>query len=112
MYRAGKRQHLHEFYRCFCKVAGPGVPIWSLWSIENTRMDFYIPEKKWAVKLVTHHERLDETISWFTEDGDYQPWEGEYEFDEYIIIDCATSLPSHGMLSHSILGCVVSFTDI
>lgn len=71
-------------------------------------MDFYIPEKKWAVKLVTHHQRLDETIFWFTEDGEYQPWEGEYEFDEYIIIHCATSLPSHGMLSHSILGCVVS----
>lgn len=81
-------------------------------SIENTRMDFYILEKKWAVKLVTHHDRLDETVSWFREDGDYQPCEGEYEFDGYIIIDCAASLPSNSMLFHSILGCVVSFTDI
>jgi hypothetical protein len=39
-------------YRCFNVVAGRGVPTCSEWSrTKEGRVDFWIPEKKWAVEL-------------------------------------------------------------
>ena len=40
-------------------MAGRSVPIFSQWSrTEEGRVDFYIPEKKWAVELLRDHDKV------------------------------------------------------
>ena len=40
-------------------MAGRAVPIFSQWSrTEEGRVDFYIPEKKWAVELLRDHDKV------------------------------------------------------
>jgi len=62
-------------------------------------VDFYIPEKKWAIELLRNHDKVDEHISRFKEGGKYHPWLKENMVKDWIIIDCATSLPTKGVLS-------------
>ena len=93
-------QYQDEFYRGFTHVAGRGVPISSEWSrTKDGRVDFYIPEKKWAIELLRDHNRVDEHISRFKEGGKYHPWLKENIIKDWIIIDCATSLPTKGVFS-------------
>lgn len=86
-----------EFYRGFVHTAGQGVPISSEWSrTKDGRVDFYIPEKKWAIELLRNHIKVEEHISRFKEGGKYHPWLKEKMVKNWIIIDCATSLPTKG----------------
>ncbi|ODM16145.1 hypothetical protein SI65_08579 [Aspergillus cristatus] len=88
-------QYQDEFYRGFVHVAGRGVPISSEWSrTKDGRVDFYIPEKKWAIELLRDHGEVDEHISRFKAGGKYHPWLEEKMIEDWIIIDCATSLPT------------------
>jgi hypothetical protein len=87
-------QYQSEFYRGFVHTAGQGVPISSEWSrTKDGRVDFYIPEKKWAIELLRDHIKVDEHITRFKEGGKYHPWLKEKMVKDWIIIDCATSLP-------------------
>ncbi|BCR87894.1 uncharacterized protein ACHE_40458A [Aspergillus chevalieri] len=93
--RPVEAQYQDEFYRGFTHVAGQGVPISSEWSrTKDGRVDFYIPEKKWAIELLRNHYKVDEHISRFKEGGKYHPWLKENIIKDWIIIDCATSLPT------------------
>jgi len=93
-------QYQDEFYGGFTHVAGRGVPISSEWSrTKDGRVDFYIPEKKWAIELSRNHDKVDEHISRFKEGGKYHPWLKENMIEDWIIIDCATSLPTKGVFS-------------
>jgi len=90
-------QYQSEFYRGFVHTAGQGVPISSEWSrTKDGRVDFYIPEKKWAIELLRNHIKVEEHISRFKEGGKYHPWLKENMVEDWIIIDCATSLPTKG----------------
>ena len=61
-----------EFYKAFNIVVRRGVPISSEWSgTKDDRVDFQIPEKKWAVELLRDHSRVDEHISRFKEGRKY-----------------------------------------
>ncbi|BCR83119.1 crinkler effector domain-containing protein [Aspergillus chevalieri] len=93
--RPVEAQYQDEFYRGFVHVAGRGVPISSEWSrTKDGRVDFYIPEKKWAIELLRDHGEVDEHISRFKAGGKYHPWLEEKMIEDWIIIDCATSLPT------------------
>ncbi|ODM16358.1 hypothetical protein SI65_08358 [Aspergillus cristatus] len=93
--RPVEAQYQDEFYKGFVHVAGQGVPISSEWSrTKDGRVDFYIPEKKWAIELLRDHIKVDEHISRFKEGGKYHPWLKEKMVKDWIIIDCATSLPT------------------
>ncbi|BCR86719.1 ATP-binding protein [Aspergillus chevalieri] len=93
--RPVEAQYQDEFYGGFTHVAGRGVPISSEWSrTKDGRVDFYIPEKKWAIELLRNHDKVDEHISRFKEGGKYHPWLKENMVKDWIIIDCATSLPT------------------
>lgn len=96
-------QYQDEFYRGFVHVAGRGLPISSEWSrTKNGRVDFYIPEKKWAIELLRDHGEVDEHISRFKAGGKYHPWLEEKMIKDWIIIDCATSLPTKGVFLLSV----------
>jgi len=62
-------------------------------------VDFYIPEKKWAIELLRDHIAVNEYISRFKEGGKYHPWLKENMIEGWIIIDCATSLPTKSVFS-------------
>ncbi|BCR87943.1 ATP-binding protein [Aspergillus chevalieri] len=95
--RPVEAQYQDEFYRGFNHVAGRGVLISSEWSrTKDSRVDFYIPEKKWVIELLRNHDKVDEHISQFKEGGKYHPWLKENMVEDWIIIDCATSLPTKG----------------
>lgn len=84
-----------EYYRCFNVIAGRGVPICSEWSrTKDGRVDFWIPEKKWAVELLREEDRVLEHISRFQEGGRYHSWITDGMITDWIIINCATSLPT------------------
>jgi len=96
--RPVEAQYQAEFYRGFVHTAGQGVPISTEWSrTRDGRVDFYIPEKKWAIELLRDHIEVNEHISRFKEGGKYHPWLKEKMVKDWIIIDCATSLPTNGM---------------
>ena len=101
--RSVEAQYQDDFYRGFIHVAGRGVPISSEWSrTKDGRVDFYIPEKKWAIELLRDHDKVDEHISRFKEGGKYHPWLKKNMVKNWIIIDCATSLPTNGMFLLSV----------
>ena len=98
--RPVEAQYQDEFHRGFVRLAGLGVPISSEWPrTKDGRVDFYIPEKKWAIELLRDHDKVDEHISRFKEGGKYHPWLKENMVKDWIIIDCATSLPTKGVFS-------------
>jgi hypothetical protein len=88
-------QYQDEFYRSFNAAVGRGVPIDSKWArILDGRVDFWIPEKKWAVELLTDHDGIVEHCDRFNSlDGQYRPWIDSGKIEDWIIIDCAMSLP-------------------
>ena len=96
-YRPVEAQYQDEFYRAFNLLAGRGVPICSEWSrTSDGRVDFWIPEKKWAIELLRAHDRVDEHISRFRLGGKYFSWLKDKMIEDWIIIDCATSWPTNG----------------
>jgi hypothetical protein len=96
--RPVEAQYQDEFYRAFNTVLGRGVPISSEWSrIGNDRVDFWIPQKRWGIELLREHSNVDEHCNQFKKGGRYYPWIESGMLEDWIIIDCATSLPASGM---------------
>ncbi|KAL2820735.1 hypothetical protein BJX63DRAFT_418354 [Aspergillus granulosus] len=96
-YRPVDAQYQDEFYRGFNKVAGRGVPICSEWSrTSHGRIDFWIPEKRWAIELLRDYDRMDEHIARFRKGGKYYNWITESMVSDWIIINCAISMPKKG----------------
>lgn len=94
-------QYRDEFYRAFAHVVGQDVPISSEWSLRgNGRVDFYIPQKKWGIELLREHDSVDEHYNRFKRGGRYYSWIEDGMVEDWIVIDCATSLPASGMQSH------------
>ena len=90
-------QYQDDFYRCFNKVAGRGVPVCTEWSrTTDGRVDFWIPGQKWAVEIVREQDRINEHIMRFHENGQYYPWRVDGMIQDWIIVNCTTSPPTHG----------------
>lgn len=109
--RPAQTQYQDEFYRAFCKVAGRGVPISTEWArTASGRADFYIPEKKWAVELVRNHDRIDNHVKRFQKGGQYFDWLQKKAVEDWIIINCATSVPTSSSFLVLALYCILLTT--
>lgn len=97
--RPVEAQYQDEFYRSFNSTVGRGVPIDSkLARTLDGRVDFWIPEKKWAVELLRDHEGIANHCDRSNNpDGQYRPWINSGKIQDWIIIDCAMSVPEKGM---------------
>ncbi|KAI9039958.1 uncharacterized protein KD926_008944 [Aspergillus affinis] len=90
-------QYQDEFYQCFNKIAGRGVPVCTEWSrTTEGRVDFWIPGQKWAVEIAREQDRINEHIMRFHENGQYYPWRVDGMIQDLIIVNCTTSLPTRG----------------
>lgn len=97
-------QYQDEFYRCFSKTAGRGVPVCTEWSrTADGRVDFWIPGRKWAVEFVQEHDRINDHITRFHKDGRYYPWQEEGMIQDWIIVNCTTSPPKLGKCIYPVL---------
>ncbi|PYH84181.1 hypothetical protein BO82DRAFT_304933 [Aspergillus uvarum CBS 121591] len=91
--RPVEAQYQDEFYKAFGSIAGRAVPIPSEWSrTKDGRVDFYIPEKKWAIEFLRDHRDIDKHVSRFHKGGAYYDWLQEGRIQEWIVINCATTL--------------------
>jgi hypothetical protein len=87
--RLMEAQYQDEFYGSFNLVAGRGVPICSEWSRSSDgRVDFYIPEKKWAIELLRDHDRVNEHISRPKEGASYHSWLNEKTVEDFYCMHC------------------------
>ncbi|KAF7181039.1 hypothetical protein CNMCM7691_000168 [Aspergillus felis] len=90
-------QYQDEFYRCFNKIAGRGVPVCTEWSrTTDGRVDFWVPGQKWAVEIVREQDRINEHIRRFHKDGQYYRWREDGMIQDWIIVNCTTSPPTRG----------------
>ncbi|PYI30231.1 hypothetical protein BP00DRAFT_398937 [Aspergillus indologenus CBS 114.80] len=90
---AVEAQYQDEFYKAFKSITGRAVPICSEWSrTQDGRVDFYIPEKKWAIEFLRDHRQIDEHVSRFHKGGAYYGWIQDGKIQDWIVIDCATTL--------------------
>ncbi|KAK1145303.1 hypothetical protein N8T08_004464 [Aspergillus melleus] len=97
-------QYQDEYYKGFCGLVGKGVPISSEWSRSSAgRVDFWIPGKKWAIELLRDHDNIGGHIGRFKEHGTYHPWLKKREVLDWIVIDCATTLPPPTLYKENII---------
>ncbi|TFK73337.1 hypothetical protein BDN72DRAFT_893968 [Pluteus cervinus] len=81
------------FYRYCCLHAGGAVvtpPEFG--STTESKINLFIPQKRWGVELLCNGEHLDEYVSSFSTSGEYGAWI-EREGD-YIILDFCNEVPS------------------
>ncbi|KAL4784280.1 hypothetical protein BJX76DRAFT_347964 [Aspergillus varians] len=77
-YKPLEAAYQDEFYRCFNIIAGRSIP-----------------EKNWAVEQLREEDRVHEHISRFHEGGGrYHSWVTDGMISDWIIINCATSVPT------------------
>ncbi|PYI34045.1 hypothetical protein BP00DRAFT_444152 [Aspergillus indologenus CBS 114.80] len=91
-------QYQDEFYRQFFTVVGTGVRLSSEWSRSGKgRVDFYIPDKCWAIEFLRDSDRLAEHIARFYPLGAYHKWIVDNSVADWIVINCTSSPPvAHG----------------
>ncbi|KAL4965650.1 uncharacterized protein BDV14DRAFT_172481 [Aspergillus stella-maris] len=87
-------QYQDEFYWCFNKTAGRGVPVCTKWSrTADGRVDLWIPGQKWAVEFVREQDQIKEHILWFKKNGQYCLWREDSMIQDWIIVNCTTTSP-------------------
>lgn len=78
-----------EFYRC-CLDYSNGSLISFPWSgYENGRVDLYIPQKEWGLRLLRDGDTLENSSSRFAGPGAY----AKMTFNDYIILDFRQTQP-------------------
>ncbi|KAL2821050.1 hypothetical protein BJX63DRAFT_418092 [Aspergillus granulosus] len=96
-YRPVEAQYQDEFYRSFNQVVGTGVPISSEWSrTSQGRIDFWIPERRWAIELLRDHNEINEHIARFHMGGKYYNWIMDSTIRDWMVINCAITIPKKG----------------
>jgi hypothetical protein len=58
------------------------------------RIDFFIPVVKWGIELTQDGSGLEELSSRFAKFGVYDAWLKSGGMDDYILLDCRTSIPT------------------
>ncbi|TFK59163.1 hypothetical protein BDN72DRAFT_640661 [Pluteus cervinus] len=84
-----------EFYRCCCVHAkGPIVTPPEFGSRTESRVDLFIPQKRWGVQLLYNGDHLDEYASSFSTSGEYGAWIKSERGGDYIILNFCHEVPS------------------
>ncbi|PYH43412.1 uncharacterized protein BP01DRAFT_424946 [Aspergillus saccharolyticus JOP 1030-1] len=93
--RLMEAQYQDKFYRAFYGVADMGVPLCSEWSRSGGgRVDFYIPQKQWAIELLRDEDRITDHVTRSHWGEKYFPWSKEKRVVDWIIINCTSSPPT------------------
>lgn len=72
-----------------------GVTISSEWSRHGAgHIDVWIPYQGWSIELLRDHSRVTEHCERFKPGGRYYPWVEKGLLKDWIIIDCATTIPA------------------
>jgi hypothetical protein len=86
-----------EFYRGIFASTGGGVRIcpelFTAPGAHRGRIDFFVPEKKWGIELTREGNTLSEHSSRFDLGGKYGVWLTSNDMEDYILLDCRTSVP-------------------
>lgn len=94
MIRPVEAQYQDEFCRAFNSLL-PGITLSSEWArAGNDRIDFWVAAKNWGIESLRDHNPVDEHCDRFKKGGRYHCWVEEGLLQEWLIIDCATSLAS------------------
>ena len=62
----------------------------------HVHIDFYIPQMRWAVELLCegNQESISQHTAQFTsKDGQYRKWVDDGSIQEWLVVDCRTSIP-------------------
>lgn len=99
--RPVEAQYQDEFYRAFSSIMPHGVAMSSEWSRNaNGRIDFFIPFQGWGIELLRGHSRVREHYERFQPGGRYYPWVESGLLKDWIIIDCADTMPAESTVKH------------
>jgi hypothetical protein len=87
-----------EFYRSLFSVTFGNVRVSPEFASARRalvagRIDFFIPVKNWGVEITRDGGKLTEHSSRFAEPGAYGAWLKSGDMDDYILLDCRTSIP-------------------
>lgn len=90
-----------EFYRCIHQLLGFSTNVSSEWTGGGLgRIDFRITEVAWGVELLRDGDRLKAHCERFVGHGTYTPWIHNGWLQDWLIIDCRTTMPQpYGKLS-------------
>ncbi|KAJ8596641.1 hypothetical protein M405DRAFT_928653 [Rhizopogon salebrosus TDB-379] len=88
--RPPEAQYQDEFYRCTHLISQGATTIFSEYALGEGRVDFYIPQKRWAVELLRDGQKLVEHCGRFLTSGRYGQ---SHDIDDYIVLDCRTTTP-------------------
>ncbi|TFK62718.1 hypothetical protein BDN72DRAFT_903011 [Pluteus cervinus] len=81
-----------EFYRCCClHTKGAVVTPPEFGSTTKSRVNLFIPQKRWGVELLCNGDHLDEYVS---TSGEYGAWTRSDRGGDYIILDFCHEMPS------------------
>ncbi|KIL58928.1 hypothetical protein M378DRAFT_111568 [Amanita muscaria Koide BX008] len=97
--KPSKPQYQDEFYRSVFSVTFGNVCLSAEFtSAREARVagciDFFIPAVKWGIELTREGNQLNEHSSRFTNSGAYEAWLNSGDMNDYILLDCCTSIPS------------------
>ncbi|KIL58917.1 hypothetical protein M378DRAFT_15182 [Amanita muscaria Koide BX008] len=97
--KPSKPQYQDEFYRSVFSFTFGNVCLSAEFtSAREARVagciDFFIPAVKWGIELTRDGNQLNEHSSRFTNSGAYEAWLNSGDMNDYILLDCCTSIPS------------------
>jgi len=82
-------QYQDEFYRCSHAHVNGAVVSYSEFGTSSGPVDFYVKSKQWAIELLRDGDRLATHAERFSQGGKYY----DLPFQDYVILDCRTSVP-------------------
>jgi hypothetical protein len=91
-------QYQDEFYRALHDATSGAVRISPEFASARGakvagRIDFFIPVVKWGIEITREGSRLEEHNSRFSAQGAYGAWLKTGDMEDYILLDCRTTLP-------------------
>lgn len=102
--RPPEAQYQDEFYRCCHMCSNRSLVTFPEFGTAKGWVDFYIPSKKWGVKLLRDGDQLSNHSSRFSIGGQYAT---TLSLSDYIILDCRRIRPTLAHPSKCILYLVV-----
>ena len=86
-----------EFMRAVSEGLGVRSGVWCEWTATtHVRVDFYIPQMRWAVELLREGNQASitqHTARFTSRDGQYRKWVDDGLIKEWLVVDCRTCIP-------------------